>query len=271
LEFVLKLGKIKGKATLFLLLGLIIIAASACSNNSDSIQNSSEVIPNENTADKIAEILVEESVLQKQGVDSEEQTSQGVESEQNEPAPNSEIDPISTELAQAAPTERVIPTEASEETVLSVEIPEGEPRVGYLAPDFTLQSIDGQSVQLSALRGKSVVINYWATWCKPCITELPILDTIFQDYQDQSVVLLSVNGIEQDEINKVNETVNSLALTYPVLLDEGDLLNREYWIGGFLPTTFFIDDQGVIQEILLGSASEAGFREKIDNLLSHQL
>jgi hypothetical protein len=56
-----------------------------------------------------------------------------------------------------------------------------------------------------------------------------------------------------------------------VLLDVGDLLNREYWIGGFLPTTFFIDDQGVIQEILLGSASEAGFREKIDNLLSHQL
>ena len=115
-----------------------------------------------------------------------------------------------------------------------------------------------------------MVINYWATWCKPCITELSILDTIFQDYQDQSVVLLSVNGIEQDELNKVNETVNSLALTYPVLLDKGDFLLQEYWIGGFMPTTFFIDDQGIIREILLGSASEAGFRERIDNLLSHQ-
>lgn len=274
LEFVVKLGKIIGKTTPFLLVGLIIVAITACSDNSDSIQNSSKSTSNENIteiiADNIAEIPIEGSVLQKQESAPEEQTSQGVEPEQIEPAPSSEIDPITTEPAQAVPTEEVVPTEASEVTVQSAEIPVGEPRVGYLAPDFTLQSIDGQTVQLSAFRGKSVVINYWATWCKPCITELSILDTIFQDYQDQSVVLLSVNGIEQDELNKVNETVNSLTLTYPVLLDKGDLLNKKYWIGGFLPTTFFIDEQGVIQEILLGSASEAGFRERIGNLLSHQ-
>lgn len=270
----MKLGKIKGKTALFLLVGLIIVAITACSNNSDSIQNSRKSTSNENIAeiiaDNIAEIPIEGSVLQKQESAPEEQASQGVEPEQIEPAPSSEIDPITTEPAQAVLTEEVVPTEASEVTVQSAEIPVGEPRVGYLAPDFTLQSIDGQTVQLSAFRGKSVVINYWATWCKPCITELSILDTIFQDYQDQSVVLLSVNGIEQDELNKVNETVNSLALTYPVLLDKGDLLNKKYWIGGFLPTTFFIDEQGVIQEILLGSASEAGFRERIGNLLSHQ-
>jgi len=126
-------------------------------------------------------------------------------------------------------------------------------------------------VQLSALRGKSVVINYWVTWCVPCMTELPALDSIFQDYQDQGMMILSVNGIEQDELTKVNETVNSMALTYPVLLDKGDLLKQKYWIGGFVPTTFFIDDQGIIREILLGSASETDFREKIDKLISHQL
>ena len=270
LEFVVKLGKNKGKTTLFLLLGLIIIAITACSNNSDSIQNSSKSISNENIAEIIAEIPIEESVLQKQESAPEEQTSQGVEPEQIEPAPSSEIDPITTELAQAVLTEEVVLTEASEVTVQSADIPAGEPRVGYLAPDFTLQSIDGQTVQLSALRGKGVVINYWVTWCKPCMTELPILDSIFQDYQDQGMMLLSVNGIEQDELTKVNETVNSMALTYPVLLDKGDFLLQEYWIGGFMPTTFFIDDQGIIREILLGSASEAGFRERIDNLLSHQ-
>jgi peroxiredoxin len=253
------------------LVGLIIVAITACSNNSDSIQNSSKSTSNEIIADNIAEIPIEESILQKGEVAPEVQTSQGVETEQIEPAPSSEIDPITTEPAQAVPTEEVVPTGASEVTVQSAEIPAGEPRVGYLAPDFTLQSIDGQTVQLSALRGKSVVINYWVTWCVPCMTELPILDSIFQDYQDQGMMLLSVNGIEQDELTKVNETVNSLALTYPVLLDKGDLLKQKYWIGGFVPTTFFIDDQGIIREILLGSASEADFREKIDNLLSHQL
>ena len=267
----MKLGKNKGKTTHFLLVGLIIVAITACSSSSDSIQNSSKVISNEIIADNIAEIPIEESVLQKGEADPEKQTSQGVETEQIEPAPSSEIDPITTEPAQAVPTEMVLPTEASEVTVQSAEIPAGEPRVGYLAPDFTLQSIDGQTVQLSSLRGKSVVINYWVTWCVPCMTEMPALDSIFQDYQDQGMMILSVNGIEQDELTKVNETVNSMALTYPVLLDKGDLLKQKYWIGGFVPTTFFIDDQGVIREILLGSASEADFREKIDNLLSHQL
>jgi peroxiredoxin len=266
-----KIGKIKQKTTLFLLVGLIAIGITACSNNSDSTQNSSKVTSNEIITENIAEIPIEESVLEKQEVAPEKQTSLPVETEQIEPTPSSEINSITTEPVQAIPTEEVFPTEASEVTVQSAEIPAGEPRVGYLAPDFTLQSIDGQTVQLSALRGKSVVINYWVTWCKPCMTEMPALDSIFQDYQDQGFMILSVNGIEQDEINKVNETVNSMALTYPVLLDEGDLLKQKYWIGGFVPTTFFIDDQGIIREILLGTASEADFREKIDNLLSHQL
>ena len=267
----MKLGKIKGKTTLFLMVGLIIVAITSCSNSSDSIQNSSKVISNEIIAENFAEIPIEESVLQKQEVTPEKQTSQQVETEQIDSAPSGEIDPITTEPAQVVPTEEVVTTEASEITVQSAEIPAGEPRVGYLAPDFTLQSINGQTVQLSALRGKSVVINYWVTWCVPCMTELPILDSIFQDYRDQGMMILSVNGIEQDELTKVNETVNSMALTYPVLLDEGDLLKQKYWIGGFVPTTFFIDDQGIIREILLGSASEADFREKIDKLLSHQL
>jgi peroxiredoxin len=275
LEFVVKLGKIKGKTTLFLLVGLIIVAITACSNNSDSIQNSSKSTSNDHIAEiiaeNIAEIPIEGSVLQKGEVAPEKQTFQQVEPEQIEPAPSSEIDPITSESAQAVPTEEVVPTGASEVIVQSAEIPAGEPRVGYLAPDFTLQTIDGQTVQLSSLRGKSVVINYWVTWCVPCMTELPALDSIFQDYQDQGIMILSVNGIEQDELTKVNETVNSMALTYPVLLDKGDLLKQKYWIGGFVPTTFFIDDQGIIREILLGSASEAGFREKIDKLISHQL
>ena len=147
---------------------------------------------------------------------------------------------------------------------------EGEPSVGFTAPDFSLKTLDGGTLSLSELRGKNVMLNYWASWCIPCMEELPILEKIYQDYQGKDVVILSVNGIQQDDLSTVSETVGSLGLTYPVVLDEGESLWNDYLVR-FLPTSFFIDDQGVIRDIQLGSVSEADLRLKIDRLISDQL
>lgn len=147
---------------------------------------------------------------------------------------------------------------------------EGEPSVGFTAPDFALKTLDGGTLSLSELRGKNVMLNYWASWCIPCMEELPILEKIYQDYQGKDVVILSVNGIQQDDLSTVSETVGSLGLTYPVVLDEGESLWNAYLVR-FLPTSFFIDDQGVIRDIQLGSVSEADLRLKIDRLISDQL
>jgi thiol-disulfide isomerase/thioredoxin len=145
-----------------------------------------------------------------------------------------------------------------------------DPGVGFAAPDFSLKTLDGGTLSLSDLRGKNIMLNYWASWCIPCMEELPILEKIHQDYRDGDLVIVTVNGIQQDDLGTVNETVGSLGLTLPVVLDEGESIWNTYLVR-FLPTSFFIDDQGIIRNIQLGSVSEADLRLKIDRLISDQL
>jgi peroxiredoxin len=173
---------------------------------------------------------------------------------QADPAPQPELN-----------TEESAPAPQVEQTVSTVE-----PSVGSLAPEFNLQTLDGQSVQLSTLRGKNVLLSYWVTWCIPCMEELPVLNRIYQEYQSQELVILSVNGIQQDELDKVMATISEQGISMPVALDQGDALYNNYWVR-FLPTSFFIDETGVIRHIQLGSLSEENLRTKIEQLISDQL
>jgi thiol-disulfide isomerase/thioredoxin len=125
-------------------------------------------------------------------------------------------------------------------------------------------------VRLADLRGKNILINYWVTWCIPCMDELPILSRLNQDYQDQNVIILTVNGIEQDQLGEVQQLVAELGLTQPVLLDENESFWSTYLVQ-FLPTSFFIDTEGIIRHIMLGSATEDVIRSKIDQLIVNQL
>lgn len=142
-----------------------------------------------------------------------------------------------------------------------------QPAIGFLAPDFTLKTLDGQPISLSTLRGKSVVMNYWVTWCVPCLKEMPALEKLYKEYESKDLVVLSINGIAQDDLAKVTQTVSELGLTYPVVLDENDAVFKSYWLG-FMPTSIFIDNQGVIRHIKFGDASEEEFRTKIEQLLA---
>jgi peroxiredoxin len=145
-----------------------------------------------------------------------------------------------------------------------------EPVVGSLAPDFSLATLDGSILSLSALRGKNIMLNYWVTWCVPCIEEMPILQKLNQEYQGQNLVMLSINGIAQDDLEKVKATVAEFGMTYPVVLDEGDTIFKSYWLG-FMPTTVFIDSQGVIRHIKFGGSNETELRGTIDQLLAGTL
>ena len=146
----------------------------------------------------------------------------------------------------------------------------GEPNIGFQAPEFSLQTVDGQPVNLSDLRGKNILLNYWVTWCIPCLEEMPVLEKLYQEYQDQNVVILSVNGINQDELDTVMATIGEYAVTFPVVLDQTAVVYDAYQVQ-FMPTSFFIDDQGVIRYIQLGSNTEDGLRTKIEQLISDQL
>ena len=150
--------------------------------------------------------------------------------------------------------------------VQSAETPLGRgARVGFLAPDFTLEGMDGQPMSLRDLQGKAVILNFWATWCPPCKEEMPALEKIYRDHREDGVVVLGVNQMEaRPQVQRFLEEYN---LTFPVVLDIRGEVGRLYRVRAY-PTTYFIDARGVIRDMVIGGPmSEALLRSKVDALL----
>jgi len=128
------------------------------------------------------------------------------------------------------------------------------PDEGHLAPDFTLETLDGRTVRLSELRGKKVVlINFWATWCPPCRLEMPTMQQIYSEYKDRGFEILAVN-IESDAKQEITDFVRELRLSFPVLLDPDMKITRKFHVIG-LPVSVLIDRQGVVR------AKEIGYHD----------
>lgn len=135
------------------------------------------------------------------------------------------------------------------------------PTVDALAPDFQLVSLSGDTVRLSDLRGKPVLINFWATWCGPCLLEMPAIQSRFDRYQSEFAVL-AVNFDEP--IEQVQPYVEQLGLTFDVLLDPAGEVQRLYRVRGY-PTTYLVDAEGVIRIQHIGLMSE----EQLDRYIAH--
>ena len=141
------------------------------------------------------------------------------------------------------------------------------PQAGFTAPDIVLSDQNGTQFQLSNLRGKAVVLNFWASWCPPCRAEMPDLQAIHQEYAAQELLILGVNATSQDSVSDALEFANAMGLTFPILLDESGSASRAYQVNA-LPTTFFINADGVIEEVVYGGPmSGTLLRLRIDALL----
>ena len=139
------------------------------------------------------------------------------------------------------------------------------PVTGSLAPDFQLQNLDGQAVSLNDLRGKPVMVNFWATWCGPCRDEMPLIQEIFEDkeWSDKGLVILAVDIGES--LSTVKEFVESYGLSFQVLLDSEQGVAKNYNIRG-IPATFFIDKDGIIQDMQIGAfTSKAEIEQRLVN------
>lgn len=175
--------------------------------------------------------------------------------------------PPPADRAATAVVEQAVDSEPAAANAPALALPEIKPQIGFIAPDFTLQTLDGQVVQLAELRGKPVVISYWATWCIPCKQELPILERLSQEYQAQGVQFLLINAIEQDNLDQVKQYLSESGFTLPVLLDQDNQFHNAYG-QLFFPTSYYIDVNGIIQDMKLGDATETDIRAKIGKLLS---
>ena len=140
-------------------------------------------------------------------------------------------------------------------------------REGFPAPDFTLDLLGGGQVTLSELRGKAVLVNFWATWCLPCREEMPAIEAFYRSHKDLGLVVIGVNLTDQDSIPDVAGFVQELGVTFPIALDRDGVVSRRYQLLG-LPTSFFIDRQGVIRSVVVGGPmSEALIQSRVNDLL----
>ncbi len=126
---------------------------------------------------------------------------------------------------------------------------------GDLAPTFSLPTLDGGATDLAALRGKVVVLNFWATWCPPCVDEMPSLEKLHRALGSEGLVVLGVS-VDEDEAT-LRSFIQKVGVTFPTLRDPGGRgPSAAYRTTGY-PETFVLDPQGVLLDKYIGPAEWA--------------
>jgi peroxiredoxin len=138
-------------------------------------------------------------------------------------------------------------------------------RVGLKAPDFELKNLNGQTVRLSDFKGQKVMLNFWASWCPPCKVEIPEMQKFYQDDRNK-ITVLAINIDPQSDIKGL---VKKMKVHFPILLDEGEKVAKAYQIIS-IPTTYFIDEKGIIKRKHIGAMSEEKIMEIVNDLLREE-
>ncbi len=140
----------------------------------------------------------------------------------------------------------------------------GGARRGYPAPDFTFTLLDGKELTLSDLKGKAVVLNFWASWCPPCRAEARALERVWQAHKDRGVVFLGVDI--QDTEQDARAFIKEFGITYPNGQDATTEIATSYGITG-IPETFFITRDGKVARHWIGPIEEKQLAAFIEELL----
>ncbi|MBN2077115.1 MAG: redoxin domain-containing protein [Dehalococcoidales bacterium] len=131
--------------------------------------------------------------------------------------------------------------------------------IGSKAPDFELYDLDEGVHKLSDYKGAPVLLNFWATWCGPCRNEMPHLEEVYEEWKDDDLTFFAVNIGESS--TDVVSFLDYFGFTMPVLLDSAKTVSRRYGVSG-IPTTYFIDEDGIIQNKVVGAFPD---RESVED------
>ena len=130
--------------------------------------------------------------------------------------------------------------------------PSGKPLLekGVPAPDFAFPGLDGKRLRLSDYKGQVVLLNIWATWCAPCVEEMPSMEKLYQELKDEGFKLLAVS-VDESGAEAVTPFMKKHKLGFPVLLDPRGEIKSLYQLTG-IPESFIIDKNGIIVEKIIG-------------------
>ncbi len=138
-------------------------------------------------------------------------------------------------------------------------------RVGQIAPDFTLNTLAGEPIKLSALRGKRVLVNFWASWCAPCKEEIPALQQAYDQLHASASDVVFIGIGYQDKTDYLKSFVQANKMTYTIVEDAAGTTGDAYNVLG-MPTTFFIDSSGVLQHVETGVLTRAEVLKQFEQL-----
>jgi peroxiredoxin len=136
-------------------------------------------------------------------------------------------------------------------------------KTGESAPAFTLRDLAGKTIALPDLKGKYVMIRFWADWCKACRTEMPMIDEKYRKFKEQGFEVLALNVRQNQAL--AAKFAKEVGISYPVLLDSDGSVAKMYGVVG-LPTTFLLDRDGIVREEVVGDMNRKSLSALIDSL-----
>ncbi len=192
-------------------------------------------------------------------------TQTGTTTQSQQPSTTTQPKPTETEPKPTETEPKPTETQPVVTQPATTQPPATEPAPAF-APDFTVYDAEGNEVKLSDFIGKPIILNFWASWCFPCITEMPHFNTKYQEYGDQ-IQFLMVNVTAADTMEEAQALLEQRGFEFPVLFDmDGDAMTV-YKVSS-IPVTYLINSEGIIIEEVVGSMNKKELQKLIDKLLA---
>ncbi len=157
------------------------------------------------------------------------------------------------------------PSASSPDAPPKTATPAPAPEAARAAPNFTVETFNAGKFDLSAHRGKVVVVNFWATWCPPCVAEIPGFDATYRRLKGDGLEIIGLS-VDQEGPKVVKEFLAKRQISYPIGMADLTMAAR-FGIGNSIPYTVFIDRRGNIRDTVTGGINEGIFERKVKKLL----
>lgn len=142
------------------------------------------------------------------------------------------------------------------------------PLVGKSAPEFRLKTFDGKAISLADLKGKALLLNFWASWCNPCKLEAGSLESSYKRFSEKDVEFLAVNVLDDHE--SAEKFISTFGGSFPNVYDEKRKIHLDYGVEG-VPETFFISPDGIVTDKYRGPLTEALISSFMQNALNYKI